>query len=468
MKTYYDLQEAIEKNKLEDFLLAAISEHKNSDNYKIAATAYEYMCKRNVTINAYKKLLYTISGEAVPDNYSANYKLNNAFFPLFINQENEYLLGNGVTFKNESTKEKLGGDMFDNNLKKVGRAALWGGLAFGFFNLDHIEAFDLLEFVPIWDDETGALRAGIRFWQIDKNKPLRVTFYEQDGYTEYIRREQKELEVLAPKRSYQLRTRTSELTGIEILDGQNYPNFPIIPMWGNHEHQSEFIGLQASLDCYDLIQSGFANDLDDASQIYWTITNAGGMTDLDLAQFVERMRVVKAAVVDDQGSTAEAHTLDVPYAARMELLASVRSSMFNDAMALDVDKVTAGNITATAIQASYSYLDLKSSAYEECVTDFINELLKLIGVEDSPVYKPNRIINVSEETQNVLAAAQYLDQETILNHLPFLNPDEVDGIMERTQAEEMERVEAAETEEQQPEEQTQDITTEQAEALING
>ena len=41
---------------------------------------------------------------------------------------------------------------------------------------------------PLYDEENGALRAGIRYWQVDETKPLRLTLYEEDGFTEYIKR----------------------------------------------------------------------------------------------------------------------------------------------------------------------------------------------------------------------------------------------------------------------------------------
>lgn len=439
MKTYDDLQKAINRSDVETFILDAIADHKSSDLYKEAEIAYEYMKKRNVTIMEYQKLLYTITGETVPDNFSANYKFRNAFFPIFVNQECSYLLGNGVTFENNNTKDRLGkNNMFDNQLVKLARFALWGAVSFGFMNYDHVDAFSVLEFVPIWDDDNGALRAGIRFWQIDDTKPLRATFYEEDGYSEY-KWEEGEVEILKEKTPYQLTFSSSEADGIEILDGKNYPNFPIVPLWANEDHQSEFTGLREKIDGYDLIQSGFANDLDDASQIYWTITNAGGMQDMDLVKFVERMKTVKAAVVDEYGSNAEAHTIDVPYAARTQMLADLRDSLYRDAMALDTDKISAGNVTATAIEAAYENLNLKTDGFETCVTDFINELLKLLDIEDDPTYKRSKIINQQEDTQMILSSAQYLDNETILKHLPFLSPDEIEGILARRTEEEAER-----------------------------
>lgn len=446
IRTYEDLLDLPEGNDTEKiaFILSAIWEYKASEQYKNAVIAYDYFRRRNVTINEYRKLLYTLSGEAVPDNFSANYKFCNAFFQIFVEQENSYLLGNGVTFNDASTKEKLGGDRFDNKLMELGEYALWGAVSYGFFNLDHIDTFKSTEFVPLIGEEDGALHAGIRFWQIDNTKPLRATLYEEDGYTDYIwringRGETEEGQILHAKRPYVQIVATTPADGTEILDGENYPGFPIVPLWGNLIHQSEIVGLREKIDGYDLIQSGFANDLDDCSQIYWTIQNAGGMDDVDLAKFLDRLKVVKAAVVEDDGARAESHTVDIPYQARMTALADIRDSLYRDAMALDTDKISAGNVTATAINAAYENLDLKCDRFEMCVSDFIDNLLKLIGVEDSPNFKRTKVTNLAEETQMVISASQFLDDETILKHLPFLSPDEIEEVLERKKQEEIER-----------------------------
>lgn len=436
MLTYEDLL-AIGDGDKTGFIIQAINQHKASDLYTEAVIAYDYFRRRNVTINEYQKLLYTMSGDVVPDNYSANYKFCNSFFQIFITQEASYLLGNGVTFDDDATKDRLGKD-FDENIFELGLSALWGGVSFGFWNLDHIDTFTVKEFCPLIGEEDGALHAGIRFWQVDPEKPLRATLYEEDGYTDYIWRNKGNGEILNPKRAYKLNVQVSAADGVEILDGENYPDFPIVPMWGNPMKQSELTGLREKIDGYDLIQSGFANDLDDASQIYWTIQNAGGMDDIDLAKFLERLKVVKAAVVDENGSQAQAHTLEIPYAARQQALIDIKDSLYRDAMALDTERLSAGNVTATAIQASYSNLDLKCDLFEKCVTTFIDDILELAGIEDVPTYQRNRILNATEEANNVLAAANYIDEETILRHLPFLTTDEIEDVMQRKSQEEAE------------------------------
>lgn len=442
MKTYEDLLEASDKMA---FVREAINAYKTDAMYMDAFTGYEYFRRRNTTISRYQKLLYKMSGEAVPDNYSANYKFSNAFFPIFVRQENSYLLGNGVTFNEESTKDKLGGDEFDGILLRAGEASLWGGVAYGFWNLDHVEVFKATEFAPLFGEEDGGIHAGIRFWQIADNKPLRATLYEEDGYTEYIWKKG-EGSILKPKQTYKQIVRQSVVDGTEILNGENYPSFPIVPLWANSMHQSELIGLQSKIDGYDLIQSGLANDLDDASQIYWTLQNAGGMDDIDLAAFLQHMKTVKAAIVDDDGAKAEAHTIDVPYQARQAGLQDLRDSLYRDAMALDTDKITAGSVTATAINAAYDNLNLKCDDFEACVTAFIKEILALIGVDDAPTYKRSKLMNQTEETQVILSAAQFLDDETVLKHLPFISPDEIESILGQREQEEMERFESIEDE----------------------
>lgn len=475
MRTYEDLLDVKETD--EDritFILNAIFEYKSSDQYREGSIAYEYFCRRNKTIVEFQKLLYTLSGEAVPDNFSANYKFCNAFFQIFVMQENSYLLGNGVTFNNDDTKERLGGDRFDNVLFDLAEYALWGGVSYGFFNLDHIDTFKVTEFVPLIGEEDGALHAGIRFWQIDDTKPLRATLYEEDGYTDYIWRlnrntqDIKEGEILHPKRPYVQIVQTSAADGDEILDGENYPSFPIVPLWANKAHQTELTGLREKIDGYDLIQSQLCNTIDEASIVYWTITNAGGMDDIDLAKFVERMKTVKAAVVDDQGSRAEAHTLSVPYQASITALQDLRDSLYRDAMALDTDKISAGSVTATAIQAAYENLDLKCDRFEMCVSDFIDNILKLIGVEDSPSFKRTKVVNMQEDTNMVLASAQYLDDETILKHLPFLSPDEIEDIMIRKEREEMDRYEMEEITSDEAELDYADEIDSQLDSLMSG
>lgn len=439
MVTYQDfLSSKTNEENVKSFIYKAINEYKTSSNYNWAVEGDKYARQLNTTIMKYQKLLYTMSGKAVPDNYTANHKLASNFFDRFVTQETQYLLGNGVTFNDKDTKEKLGGSQFDYEIQKAGKNALIQGVSFVFFNFNHIEVFKADEFVPLWDEEDGALKAGIRFWQISTDKPLRATLYELDGKTEYIKRKDQKLEVLQEKTPYIQIVKTSVADGVEIYNGENYPNFPIIPLWGNSYHQSELVGIKSEIDAYDLIRSGFANDVDDASLIYWTLENCGGMDDIDMAKFIERMKTVHAASIDGDGNArAEAHTIDLPTNAREVALDRLEKDLYNDFMALNLSKLTSGGIavTATAIVAAYEPLNQKADSFEYEVNKCIKGILDLIGVDDEPTFKRNQIANESEQTAMIISCADYLDTETILKHLPFLNVDEVESIIKRKKKE---------------------------------
>ena len=440
MKTYQDYLDIAEKSEQEriNFIQGVINEHKTSKLYRDAVVAQQYYKRHNVTIEQYQKLLYTMTGKAVPDNYSANWKMKHGFFHLFTTQEVQHLLGNGVTWKNDTTQDKLGQNI-DTQVMKAAKAAVIGAVSFGFYNLDHVDVFEVTEFAPLYDEEDGALKAGVRFWQIDTNKPLRATFFELDGYTDYIWRKSKG-EVLNEKRPYILKLRESTADGTEIYDYKNYPSFPIVPMWANDEHQSGLDGLREQIDCYDLIKSGFANDIDDASLIYWTIQNAGGMDDLDLAKFVERMHTVKAAVVDADGATAEAHTMDVPSESRERLLDRLKDDLYTDAMALDLKNISGGATTATQIIASYKPLDSKCDDLEYCVLEWLDGILALAGIEDEkPTFTRDYIVNKSEEIQTLVQGAQYLTEDYITEKIMTIlgDGDQAEAIIKQRIADDL-------------------------------
>lgn len=450
MYTYQDLEQIPNNDTARmDFVKKCIEDHKGSELYQIAEIADEYDRHKNRTIREYQKVLYNVAGQAIPDEWTANYKMASKFFNRFVTQENQYLLGNGVTWQNDATAKRLGAD-FDNKIQELGKMALVGAVSFGFYNLDHIDAFSVREFVPIYDEENGALMAGVRFWQLKSDKPVRATFYEIDGYTDYIwnTRENEVGKVLHEKRPYVQKIRVSEADGIEIYDGENYPSLPIVPLWANPHHQSELVGLREQIDCYDLIKSGYANNVDEGSLIYWTLNNAGGMSDVDLAQFVERMKKLHAATMED-GVSAESHSMESPYQSREALLAKLRSDLYEDAMALDTKNIADGAITATQIKAAYEPLNSKVDQYEYCVRDFLSGILKLIGIEDTPSFTRSQIVNNQEEIQLVVSSASYLGDEYVTRKILTLlgDGDMADDIIKKAQADELKRYSKEESEE---------------------
>lgn len=451
MLTYQDFLAVGESDSAKiDFTKMVITDHQASNLYQTAVTAYLYDKRQNVTIMNYQKTITTITGKIVPDEYSPNHKVVSNFFDRFVIQQTQFLLGNGVTWQNEksdnnggkSTSDELGKD-FDTQLQKAGKDSLIGGVSFGFFHLDQngnntLDVFKVTEFAPLWDEENGSLRAGVRWWQIDSTKPLRATLYEEDGYTDYIwDNKNPNGKVLNPKRTYIVNVVTSEIDGTQIMEGENYPSFPIVPFWGNTQHQSELVGLQEGIDAYDLIKNGFENDLDNA-QLYWIIKGAGGMDDADLAQFLQRLKRNKAAAPMD-GQEVEAVTVSIPFEAREKLLDRIKRDLYDDYMALDVKEIASGAATATEIRAAYEPMNSKADQFEYCVIDFIQGILALVGIEDEPTFTRSMLVNTQEEVTTVLAAAAYLPKEYVTRKILTIlgDGDQAEDLLDQMAADEL-------------------------------
>ena len=450
MLTFNDLEEILksnsEKEKME-FVLKAIKEHKDTTDYKIAKDAELYYKHQNPTIMKFQKWIYNQMGQKVPDIWSPNNKIASNWYNYFTTQAVSYLLGNGVTFKKESNKDKLGKD-FDKKVQDVAIHAKNGGVAFGFWNLDHLECFDLTEFVPIYDEDDGGLKAGIRFWQIDDSKPLRATLYELDGYTDYIKRKNEDVAILHNKRAYTQIVRKNAIEGETILDGAPPAGFPIVPLW-NINRQSDLVGNRGTIDAYDLMVSGLINNVSDGEFIYWILKNCGGMNEADDAKFIEQLKLTRVAHADgDDGASVEAHNVNVEFEATAEALDRLTAQLYTDFMALKVQDVSAGSVTATQIQAAYEPINQKTDQFEYQVTEFINCILAMAGIDDEPTYTRSQMSNQSEMLEMVLQAAEYLDDEYVTTKILTLlgDADKAQEVLKRKDAEAVDRYKQMETE----------------------
>lgn len=423
------------------FVLDAINEFKSDKRTRIALDAKLYYHGENPTINRYEKIIYDMTGQPQKDMFTANHKIASKFFGLVVDQEVSYLLGNGVSFGRAKTKKALGAT-FDQDIMDAARHALIGGQAFVFWDYDHVQVFAPEEFVPLYDEENGALMAGIRFWQIAPTKPLRATLYELDGFTEYLQPRNGEMTVKQEKRPYKLKIRTSEADGTEIYDGENYPSFPIVPLRNGEEGKSELCGRQNTIDALDLVSSNMVNNVDEGNLIYWVLTNCDAMDEVDDAKFIERLKTTHVAHAGGgDGAKATPQTLEAPFQGTQTAIDMLTKKLYEDFQAFDSAAVSAGNQTATAIKASYVPLDLKTDKFENCVTRCIKGILAVAGIDDEPTYTRNQIINKQEEAQTVMLGAAYYDDEYITKKLLTIlgDADQYEDLMRRKSAEELAR-----------------------------
>lgn len=374
-------------------------------------------------------------------------RLRSSFLRRFTIQESQFLLGNGVTLEDSAEKKRLGPG-FDTALARMGRKALLHGVCWGYWNLDHIEVLEAVKdglsgFVAVLDEMTGAPMLGVQFWQISSKKPLYVRLFEREGVTLYRKgKGDRALVELEARRSYRLTT-VSDAAGVVEMSTDNYDGvLPIIPFYGNEDRASELtLSVKSKIDAYDRIFSDFGDNLDRANDVYWVLNNFGGTTS-QIAEMLEQINRLKAVLNQSDGtgagSTAEPHTIEVPYAARQTALDLLRHALYEDYMGLDTSEFTGSSLTNVGIEAATINLNLKADGLEWGAFAFVQGVLKLIGVETEKItFKRREIVNKSEIVQDIILMAEYLDDETILKKCPYVDQEEIPEILENVNARRM-------------------------------
>lgn len=410
MKTFQDLLEVSENEQERmDFVKSVVNDHQSSKNYQDAVIAEQYFNGENVTITNFQKFIFDAFGRKVLDVWSPNHKIACQYYRYLVVQLALFLVGNGVSFTDDSTKEKLGGADFDVTLVELLLNALNDRVSFGFVNKDRIVPFTLREFAPLMDEETSAIRAGVRWWQLAPNKPKRYTLYEEDGYTDYTTSRDGKMKILHEKQPYIQIVQTSEAGGEEIVDGQNYPTFPIVPLY-NYGKRSELDGNREAIDALDLMVSQLVNNVDAGEAVYWLFRNAGGMDQTELNQFIQTLKTTHAAAVDNEGDIT-AHSPDVKFEASKEAIEQLRRQIYDNQMGLDVRNIAGGAATATQIKAAYEPLNTKADLLEMQLVKFIRGLLAVLGIDDTPSFTRSVIVNQQEMIQTIVSAGADLPQE---------------------------------------------------------
>ena len=434
--TFQDFEKSTDKA---TFLRVAINNHDQSDMVKIALDADTYAAQENSTIMRFVPTYYNLVGEKKVDLTKSNHHIACNFFDYLNSQRCNYSLGNGLQFEDENVIDKLGDD-FSTTLSQAGYYALIHGESFLFWSGEKMYMFKITEFVPLVDEETSALRAGIRYWQLDKDHPQMAVLYEEDGYTIYKSETNRgTFNVYKDKRSYRVKVKKTQADPEpEVIGEDNWGTLPIFPFWGTRKHKSTLVGMKGAIDAYDLGKSGFANSMDNLNELLTVISNANGMDETDLL-FVQRWLKTQGIISADEGSINTVNRT-VDYAARQAFLAELREGIFADFGGLDVHTIMAGG-TNDHIAAAYEPLNAAADDFEDQITKAVRPFLKMIGIDESPSFKRRSIANESQYNAMILQAATYLNHETILRKLTFIDNDEVKEILESIEKQEQEKFE---------------------------
>lgn len=444
MITYQDYLQSSDKI---SFIYQAIKDFQNSEIYTNSIKSRSYYKGENPTINKRMNWIYSSRGEKVEDKFRANNKLSSEFLSYIVNQLNSYLLGNGL-FVDEEIKKGLG-KRFDTNLFKLGINSQLDSVAWIYCYIDNKgnfsqNVFNGNEFIPLYDEITSDLMAGIRYWQLDTDKPMMVEFYERDGKSTIKYGVDEGIgQVIQDKKPYIVNMNYSE-TFEEITDSDNWSVIPVFPLFYNDKNSGVLTkGLRSYIDAYDVVNSDLVNNLEDNNDIYAILKNYPGES---LEEFLTEFKMTKTIRMESDAmtgdSSAEIKQIEVPYQARKEALTIIRNDIFKNSMALDAEKLTGNSLTNVAIKASMINLDLKADLFEmnviDCVDNIINLYLEFVGKQNEEYnikFARRTLVNETEEIDNLLKIRDDLDLETFLHKLPNIDNEEIEKIVKNKEEE---------------------------------
>ena len=452
--TFQDFEIAREKGEIEKFIGETIDNYKGSESFNTAREAQAYYKGENTAIVARMTYLQRIGRM---DSRVRFHKLRNGFFPKAVKQLGQYLLGNGVTLESD-VKNKLGIG-FDKTLQAMGMQALVDGVCWGFWEIDHMVLFRATEFIPLLDEETADIKAAIRFFRIDEDKPLFVELFQESGITKYKGKDERSLVKSADETPYKYHQRTYETDRTEsvVVDTDNYPIIPVFPLYANELHRSEFTpGIRSMIDAYDFISSDLADGITLIEGLYWIFKNFGGDDVKELAKEIQAIKV--AHTVNDETDVTH-NVVEIPFQAKQTALDLLEKQMYNDFMAMNMKEITGGSLTNIAINVAKTDLDLKADIFEWQCASLVQNILLLLGIDGvEPKFKRRSISNDSEMVTNIYTMRGDLDRRTALILNPLIPDDMVDSILKNLDAEDatgvssLEELEKAIEAEKDPEE----------------
>lgn len=139
---------------------------------------------------------------------------------------------------------------------------------------------------------------------------------------------------------------------------------PIVEMKNNEAKRSDLIpSLRSKIDVIDILTSGFANNIEDFSELFWVVKDAAGMGGAEFQDFIANINRTKKLIVgaDDDVST---HRIEIPHEARGALIKLLVEQIVEETGIMDVRSLTGSSLTNVAIKASTMKLRQRVADFE--------------------------------------------------------------------------------------------------------
>lgn len=206
---------------------------------------------------------------------------------------------------------------------------------------------------------------------------------------------------------------------------------PFIMYPNNNRNQGNLEKYKGLIDAYDIVMSGYVNDVVDIQQVIYILENYAGT---DLEDFTKDLKRFKAVTVGNDGidgSRGDLRTLsiEIPVEARNSLLEILKKQIYTAGQALSRDITSVGNASGQTLKFFYRDLDLKVGDKEVEFTVGYCELIRAICEykklnvkgQIGITFTRNRISNDEETAQICKDSVGVIPTELIWANHPFVD-----------------------------------------------
>ena len=428
----------------------------HSDVVRKIETAERYYRKENDIKYAKKE-----TEDAENPLRTADNRIPSNFYKLLVNQKAAYAFTEKVTFDTgndelNSLITKTLGDSFRKKCKSLcvqAANASMGWLHYwkGDDGKFHYAVIDAKQVIPVWTrDLEKELYAVLRtYTMIDETDGYTYIIYEiwtADQCESFRRRSDLDFDALDYFCQYLVIDIDTGTEEYQPVYAHGFEEVPFIFFNNNDEGANDLQDIKELIDAYDKVFSGFLNDLEDIQELIFVITNYGGDADNAL-QILQEMKTKKIINVESEGaddkSGVSTLAIEIPVAARKEMLDITRKAIFEQGMGIDPDPQNFGNSSGVALQYLYSLLELKTgmmeTEFEVSFNRLARAILKFYGKTSEKLeqtWTRTSVTNDSEMADIAQKSKGVISDETIVRKHPWVDDAELElkRISEQKQA----------------------------------
>lgn len=379
----------------------------------------------------------------------ADNRASSNFHQILIDQEAGYLATSDPSIDlgdkklNNDVKQALG-DKFSLVLNKLVVDASLAGQAWLHYWKDdkgiHYGVIPPDQIYPIYDDtlednllavvrvykrfnNQGKLDTIVEYW----NSETCTVFKEQDDANEpliYCDDEFTNVDVTA-----------EYATGTSAVLKHGLGDVPFICFNKNIDKKPELSKYKDTIDIYDKVFNGYANDLEDIQQTILILKGFGGEKISQLWQNIREDKAIKLDLMGTGNEGVDTLNIDIPVDAKNAMLDITKKKIFDDGQGIDPQSfMTNSAISGKAIKGLYASLELKASTTEKyfrpALAKLVRAILRLSGRNDwqtiniSQKWTRTAVQNDLEQSEIVRNIASYTSKHNIAKINPAV--DDVD------------------------------------------